>query len=696
MKLHLSANLCRHLSRFNLPGAILVALLQRTPALNLVATVDELVVSSPVGAVLKSVVATVAALGAVNSLAGATPLVPTAGMPTGITVAGGAPVSVFYTVSGVLTPPMSWSIMGQFPPGLDFSGLTGTGSVDVGPLHLEGTPTAAGMFMLTLQTFQFTGDGGIASPLYSYVITVTGPAATAPAFTTQPAGQTMTSGGSTSFTVAASGTPAPTFQWQVSTDGGTTWTNLANAAPYGGTATGTLAVTGATTSLNGDQFRCVATNSAGSVNSNAATLTVNLSDQVFLQQLCQAVLGRPIDSGALSSFSTALAGGESRAAALGGLLSSAEYGAWQVEPVIRLYYAALARPPDYAGLQNWSDALHAGALTLAGAGDQFAASPEFMLDYGALDNTGYVQQLYHNVLGRAADAPGLANWVGQLTAGASRGAVLIGFSESAEFQANMENQVEIIRLYYLLLKRMPTTAELQSWEGFLHGYDQTDVLFARGYPAGLADSAYVSLVFQGFLRRPADAGALSTFGAALTAGTVSHSSLVYTLLTSTEFATYVGPVSRLYMAAFRRVPDAAGLDNWVTYVRAGNSLQSAADAFVASLEFTTLYGALDDSHYVSLLYVNVLGRQADPAGLAGWVAQLTAGASRGQVLLGFSESQEGIGLFAPTVRTFLHYFTFLNAAPAQADLDFWNNYLATIDDQFRNDLLVNPAFTNGK
>jgi hypothetical protein len=77
------------------------------------------------------------------------------------------------------------------------------------------------------------------------------------------------------------------------------------------------------------------------------------------------------------------------------------------------------------------------------------------------------------------------------------------------------------------------------------------------------------------------------------------------------------------------------------------------------------------------------------------VAQLNGGASRAQVLLGFSESQEGIRLFAPTVRTFLSYFTFLNAMPAQSDLDYWNNYLATLDDQFRDDLLAYPTFANG-
>jgi hypothetical protein len=211
--------------------------------------------------------------------------------------------------------------------------------------------------------------------------------------------------------------------------------------------------------------------------------------------------------------------------------------------------------------------------------------------------------------------------------------------------------------------------------------------FAQGYPASLVDSDYVSLVFQGFLRRPAEAGALSTFRSALTAGNFTHGSLVDTLLTSTEFNTFVAPVSRLYMAAFRRVPDAGGLDNWMNDVRAGNSLQSAADAFVASQGFQLTYGSLNDMQYVTLLYENVLGREPDPTRLATWTGQLGSGASRGLVLIGFSESQEGMGLFAPTVRTFLHYFTFLNATPVQSDLDYWKDYLATLDDQVRNTFL---------
>jgi hypothetical protein len=92
--------------------------------------------------------------------------------------------------------------------------------------------------------------------------------------TAQPEPQTVTAGGTATFTLAANGTPAPGYKWQVSTDGGFAWTDLTNTAPYSGVGTATLTITGATTALSRYQFRCMVSNSSGSVNSAAALLRV--------------------------------------------------------------------------------------------------------------------------------------------------------------------------------------------------------------------------------------------------------------------------------------------------------------------------------------------------------------------------------------------------------------------------------------
>ncbi|MDR3678342.1 MAG: gliding motility-associated C-terminal domain-containing protein [Flavipsychrobacter sp.] len=98
--------------------------------------------------------------------------------------------------------------------------------------------------------------------------------------TTNPASQTICAGGnnttgSTSFTVAGTGTGTITYQWQVSTNGGATYTPLTDGGIYSGSGTGTLTITGASTAVNGYMYNAVATGGCGTATSTAATLTVN-------------------------------------------------------------------------------------------------------------------------------------------------------------------------------------------------------------------------------------------------------------------------------------------------------------------------------------------------------------------------------------------------------------------------------------
>lgn len=90
----------------------------------------------------------------------------------------------------------------------------------------------------------------------------------APTIGTQPVSQTVTAGQSASFTVAASG-DSLTYKWQQSTDNGQNWTDIDGATNATYTAEAT------STDMSGTQYRCVVSNSAGSVTSEVATLTVN-------------------------------------------------------------------------------------------------------------------------------------------------------------------------------------------------------------------------------------------------------------------------------------------------------------------------------------------------------------------------------------------------------------------------------------
>ena len=71
----------------------------------------------------------------------------------------------------------------------------------------------------------------------------------------------------------------------------------------------------------------------------------------------------------------------------------------------------------------------------------FVGSPEFVAQYGALNNADFVNALYVNTLHRGADAAGSAYWVGVLNGGTSRGSVVTSFSESAEHQSNTAGNI---------------------------------------------------------------------------------------------------------------------------------------------------------------------------------------------------------------------------------------------------------------
>ena len=93
------------------------------------------------------------------------------------------------------------------------------------------------------------------------------PGVTAPSITTQPGNATVKVGETATFTIAASGDNL-TYQWQIDRNDGKGWVNIDGATATNYT-TSTVNI-----SCNGFKYKCVVSNSAGNVESNSATLTV--------------------------------------------------------------------------------------------------------------------------------------------------------------------------------------------------------------------------------------------------------------------------------------------------------------------------------------------------------------------------------------------------------------------------------------
>ena len=106
-----------------------------------------------------------------------------------------------------------------------------------------------------------------------------------PTVSTQPNDANACDAGNASFTVVTTPALGNTYQWQVSTDGGTTYTNLTNGGVYSGVGTATLTLTGVTPTMNNYRYRARVTGTCppSPINSNAATLSVNVPPTITTQ-----------------------------------------------------------------------------------------------------------------------------------------------------------------------------------------------------------------------------------------------------------------------------------------------------------------------------------------------------------------------------------------------------------------------------
>ena len=119
------------------------------------------------------------------------------------------------------------------------------------------------------------GQNRLAGPavdLGAVEMPVTPPAPSGPVVSVQPGDQSVADGQVATFSAAASGSPAPSVQWQVSTGG-------APFSDVGGATSATYSLV-AHTADSGKQYRAVFTNVAGTATSNAARLTVGAAGTV--------------------------------------------------------------------------------------------------------------------------------------------------------------------------------------------------------------------------------------------------------------------------------------------------------------------------------------------------------------------------------------------------------------------------------
>jgi len=99
--------------------------------------------------------------------------------------------------------------------------------------------------------------------LYPYVTT----------YSSNPKNDIVEPGQNASFSISANGNSL-TYLWQLSTNGGSSWSNLSNNSTYSGVTTNTLTITTTVAGMNNFRYRCVVTGTCGTVYTSGAVLTV--------------------------------------------------------------------------------------------------------------------------------------------------------------------------------------------------------------------------------------------------------------------------------------------------------------------------------------------------------------------------------------------------------------------------------------
>jgi hypothetical protein len=169
----------------------------------------------------------------------------------------------------------------------------------------------------------------------------------------------------------------------------------------------------------------------------------DVDNSKYIEILYRAFFNREGDSGGVANWMNKLEDGESRAFVLNGFLNSQEFNElcnkYGIKPnfnaiinfVTRFYQKVLDREPDSGGLDNWVHHLSGGTKSGADIAKGFIFSNEFQ--NRNVDNSKYIEILYRAFFNREGDSGGVANWMGRLQNGESRGFILNGFLNSQEF-----------------------------------------------------------------------------------------------------------------------------------------------------------------------------------------------------------------------------------------------------------------------
>ncbi len=128
-----------------------------------------------------------------------------------------------------------------------------------------------------------------------------------------------------------------------------------------------------------------------------------------------------------------------------------------------------------------------------------------------------------------------------------------------------------------------------------------------------------------------------------------------------------GDVLRLYRAFFDREPELGGAKYWLDVRDQGVTLESIAEYFTQSDEFSNNYAGTNNIEYLRRVYPNVLGRDYDQAGFDYWLDLLQGTNASGGNAAGATLSRGAVVRWVTAGAEFKNRYPYRPAAPAPGD-----------------------------
>jgi hypothetical protein len=254
-------NLRYFFHKLSLPILLLSVLLQRSPVVRFLADLQFSLM--PRVQHLWTVVAGAVSVGAYNTVTGASgDVVFRANLDT-TTVSVGEEFRVVIEIeSNRARIPETWVVDGDLP-----AGLKSTINFGLGIVTIDGIPTEAGSFPITVQAWEGANKTGDKGADLDFIIRVT---AVGPVFTQQPSAQSVSWGDSLNLSSAVETTEGTEFQWQRILTGEVDYTDIDGA-------TASSLVLDRITSADEGMYRVIASDAMGSIESSPALVSVNAS-----------------------------------------------------------------------------------------------------------------------------------------------------------------------------------------------------------------------------------------------------------------------------------------------------------------------------------------------------------------------------------------------------------------------------------